>query len=49
MTGSNRYNFSREYILEAPQIVFVQYYIHYTLALVATVIDVGKSTMDKWR
>ena len=42
MTGCNRRNFSPEFRLEAAQLVLDQHYI------VATAMNVGKSTMDKW-
>ena len=42
MTGRNRRNFSPEFRLEAAQLVLDQYYT------VATAMNVGKSTMDKW-
>ncbi len=45
MTGRNRRNFSPEFRLEAAQLVIDQ---RYTVAAVATAMNVGKSTMDKW-
>lgn len=45
MTGLSRRNFSPEFRLEVGLLVLDQ---HYSIAAAATVMNVGKSTMDKW-
>lgn len=45
MNRSNRRNFNPEFKLESAQLVLDQ---HYTVAVAATAMNVGKSTMGKW-